>query len=287
MADRFGGHRVLARRRRDLVARDFRLAARGSRRSFVALLADARAARPRRGSQFPLDSQPDLALDAAVGARASAVGQLQRDVRRHSPGAEREPVDHSRPSVGRALFYISGALGRAVGRGLDVGRGRRPGDFERASRQAELTSDHFDANRRAARDPRAVGAQSRSEQAVWAIVVAHFCSAISASTFCCSGCRPICIIHSAFRSRGSASYSIVPWIATFFTISFSGWLADSMIARGFSVGTVRKSMQSAGFCYRRDLAADSAGRGAFASRRQSLCSRSRPRLTGSAPLPSA
>ena len=42
-------------------------------------------------------------------------------------------------------------------------------------------------------------------------------------------------------------YSIIPWIATFFTISFSGWLADALIARGLSVGTVRKSMQSAGF----------------------------------------
>ena len=37
-------------------------------------------------------------------------------------------------------------------------------------------------------------------------------------------------------------YSIIPWIATFFTISFSGWLADALIARGLSVGTVRKAM---------------------------------------------
>ena len=42
-------------------------------------------------------------------------------------------------------------------------------------------------------------------------------------------------------------YSIVPWIATFFVITFSGWLADTLIARGLSVGAVRKSMQTAAF----------------------------------------
>ena len=42
-------------------------------------------------------------------------------------------------------------------------------------------------------------------------------------------------------------YSIIPWIVTFFTITFSGWLADTLIAHGIAVGAVRKSMQSAAF----------------------------------------
>ena len=115
------------RRRRDLVARDFRHADRGRRVIFRAARR-ARAARPRRGRQLSLDSQPDRALDAAVGARARVVGKLQRHVRRHGPGAERESADHQGVRMARAVLHFWRAR-PGVGRSLDVRRRRPARDF--------------------------------------------------------------------------------------------------------------------------------------------------------------
>ena len=84
------------------------------------------------------------------------------------------------------------------------------------------------------------------EKAVWAIVVAHFCSNFGFNILLLW--LPTYLHHTfGVPLERVGGYSIIPWIATFFTISFSGWLADALIARGLGVGTVRKSMQSAAF----------------------------------------
>ena len=154
MADRFGGHRVLAGGvaiwSLATVVTPIAAAA-----SFVALLAARVSARPRRGRQLPLDSQPHQSLDAAVGARARLVGQLQRHVRRHNPGAEREPADYQGLRMARAVLHFRRAR-PGVGRRVDVPR-RRPARDLVAHHPRRADVDHFDAHRRAARDARAVG----------------------------------------------------------------------------------------------------------------------------------
>ena len=115
------------RRRRHLVARDCRHTNRG-RRIIRCAARRARVARTRRGRQLPLDSQPHQSLDAAVGARARAVGQLQRHVCRHNPGAEREPVDYQGLRMARAVLHFRRARS-GVGRGLVVPRRRPARDF--------------------------------------------------------------------------------------------------------------------------------------------------------------
>jgi len=124
------------------------------------------------------------------------------------------------------------------GSGLDVARGRWSGELE-PRRRRRTESDHEHAHRRVARDAGPVGgdrARGKRYGRLWSRISAR----TSASTFCCSGCRLICITPSTFPLARVGHYSIIPWIATFLTISFSGWLADALIARGLSVGTVRK-----------------------------------------------
>jgi nitrate/nitrite transporter NarK len=84
------------------------------------------------------------------------------------------------------------------------------------------------------------------ERAVWAIVVAHFCSNFGFNILLLW--MPT-YLHHTFNVplERVGVYSIIPWIVTFFMITFSGWLADTLIARGLAVGTVRKSMQTAAF----------------------------------------
>jgi MFS transporter, ACS family, solute carrier family 17 (sodium-dependent inorganic phosphate cotransporter), other len=84
------------------------------------------------------------------------------------------------------------------------------------------------------------------EPAVWAIVVAHFCSNFGFNILLLW--LPTYLHHTfSVPLERVGEYSIIPWIATFVVITFSGWLADTLIARGFSVGIVRKSMQSTAF----------------------------------------
>ncbi len=110
-------------RRRHLVDCDFRHADR-RRRLIFRTARRSRTARSGRGRELPLDSQPDLALDAALRARARVVGELQRHVRRHSRGAQRESADHQGVRMARAVLHFRRARPR-VGRSVAVCR-RRP-----------------------------------------------------------------------------------------------------------------------------------------------------------------
>jgi ACS family sodium-dependent inorganic phosphate cotransporter len=45
----------------------------------------------------------------------------------------------------------------------------------------------------------------------------------------------------------SGFFSVLPWLTMAIAANVGGWAADAMIARGASVTTVRKAMQTAGF----------------------------------------
>ncbi|MGH7923344.1 MAG: ACS family MFS transporter [Candidatus Binatus sp.] len=143
-----------------------------------------------------------------------------------------------------ALFYISGALGAVWAAVWMYLAADRPENSLRISgAELELITSLRTAEPRAMRVPWAAIAR---ERAVWAIVVAHFCSNFGFNILLLW--MPTYLHHTfSVPLERVGVYSIIPWIATFFTITFSGWLADALIARGLGVGTVRKSMQSAAF----------------------------------------
>lgn len=84
------------------------------------------------------------------------------------------------------------------------------------------------------------------EPAVWAIVLAHFCSNF--------GFNILLLWLPTYLDRTFhvplarvGIYALVPWIATFAASNGAGWAADWMRWRGVPVGTVRKILQSASF----------------------------------------
>jgi MFS transporter, ACS family, solute carrier family 17 (sodium-dependent inorganic phosphate cotransporter), other len=143
-----------------------------------------------------------------------------------------------------ALFYISGALGAVWVAIWMYAAADRP---ETSSRIGSAELELIVSSRTAA--PRALAVPWGSilrEKAVWAIVVAHFCSNFGFNILLLW--LPTYLHHTfGVPLERVGAYSIIPWIATFFTITCSGWLADASIARGVSVGVVRKSMQGAAF----------------------------------------
>ncbi|HUY29232.1 MAG TPA: MFS transporter [Candidatus Binataceae bacterium] len=143
-----------------------------------------------------------------------------------------------------ALFYISGALGLGWVVVWMLGAADRPEDSHRIS-ASELR--RITASRNA--EPRAAAvpwAKIAREKAVWAIVLAHFSSNFGFNILLLW--LPTYLHHSfAVTVARVGIYSIVPWIASFVAVNSGGWIADTMILRGFSVGATRKLMQSAAF----------------------------------------
>jgi len=86
------------------------------------------------------------------------------------------------------------------------------------------------------------------ESAVWAIVLAHFCSNFGFNILLLW--LPTYLKHTFGMSLSRVGlYSLVPWIATFATINTGGWISDLLIARGMSVTVVRKTMQGVAFSF--------------------------------------
>ena len=143
-----------------------------------------------------------------------------------------------------ALFYLSGALGAVwVAVWWYVAADRPETSTRIEAAELELITSMRTAEARAMQVPWAAIAR---ERAVWAIVVAHFCSNFGFNILLLW--LPTYLHHTfAVPLKQVGEYSIIPWIATFFVITFSGWLADTLIARGLPVGVVRKSMQTAAF----------------------------------------
>ena len=242
MADRFGGHRVLAGG-----------VAIWSLATFVTPLA--------AGAAFSALLAARVLLGLGEGVNFPSIHSLTARWTLPSERARVLSVNYSGMYVGTvaalsaspliitslgwpALFYISGALGAAWVVVWVYMAADRPETSSRiGAAELELIMSLRTAAPRAVRVPWAAIAR---EKAVWAIVVAHFCSNFGFNILLLW--LPTYLHHTfGVPLEQVGGYSIIPWIATFFTITFSGWLADALIARGLSVGTVRKSMQTAAF----------------------------------------
>jgi ACS family sodium-dependent inorganic phosphate cotransporter len=242
MADRFGGHRVLAGG-----------VAIWSLATFVTPLA--------AGAAFSALLAARVLLGLGEGVNFPSIHSLTARWTLPSERARVLSVNYSGMYVGTvaalsaspliitslgwpALFYISGALGAAwVVVWMYMAADRPETSSRIGAAELELIMSLRTAAPRAVRVPWAAIAR---EKAVWAIVVAHFCSNFGFNILLLW--LPTYLHHTfGVPLEQVGGYSIIPWIATFFTITFSGWLADALIARGLSVGTVRKSMQTAAF----------------------------------------
>jgi ACS family sodium-dependent inorganic phosphate cotransporter len=242
MADRFGGHRVLAAG-----------VAIWSLATFVTPLA--------AGAAFSALVAARVLLGLGEGVNFPSIHSLTARWTLPSERARVLSVNYSGMYVGTvaalsaspliitslgwpALFYISGALGAAwVVVWMYMAADRPETSSRIGAAELELIMSLRTAAPRAVRVPWAAIAR---EKAVWAIVVAHFCSNFGFNILLLW--LPTYLHHTfGVPLEQVGGYSIIPWIATFFTITFSGWLADALIARGLSVGTVRKSMQTAAF----------------------------------------
>jgi MFS transporter, ACS family, solute carrier family 17 (sodium-dependent inorganic phosphate cotransporter), other len=143
-----------------------------------------------------------------------------------------------------ALFYISGALGLVWVLAWMLAAADRPEDSRRISPAeiAAITSSR-NAEARAGRVP---WSKIAREKAVWAIVLAHFCSNFGFNILLLW--LPTYLHHTFGVTVARVGiYSIVPWIATFVVVNSGGWIADAMLLRGASVGATRKLMQSCAF----------------------------------------
>ncbi len=84
------------------------------------------------------------------------------------------------------------------------------------------------------------------EPAVWAIVLAHFCSNFGFNILLLW--MPTYLHHAYGVTVARVGiYSLIPWMAAFAVVNGGGWLADLMRIRGAGVGSTRKMMQSAAF----------------------------------------
>ena len=242
MADRFGGHRVLA--------------------AGVAIWSLATLVTPvAAAAAFSALLAARVLLGLGEGVNFPSIHSLTSRWTLPSERARALSVNYSGMYVGTvvalsaspliidafgwpALFYISGALGAVwVAVWMHAAADRPENSSRISAAELELITSLRTAEPRALAVPWATIAR---EKAVWAIVVAHFCSNFGFNILLLW--MPTYLHHTFGVTLAHVGvYSIIPWIATFFTISLSGWLADALIARGFAVGTVRKSMQSAAF----------------------------------------
>ncbi|XP_071136553.1 voltage-gated purine nucleotide uniporter SLC17A9-like [Mytilus edulis] len=75
----------------------------------------------------------------------------------------------------------------------------------------------------------------------WAPVIGHFCHANS--FFILLSWAPT-YFHENFPSAKGWVFNVVPWIVSMFSSIFGGWLADTMIRKGYSVTFVRKFIET-------------------------------------------
>src|SRR5215813_6532886 len=126
----------------------------------------------------------------------------------------------------RALFYITGAVGifwlaAWMARAAD----RPESDGSMSASELSLITQERAAAARIARVPwRSI----MHEPAVWAIVLAHFCSNFGFNILLLW--LPTYLHHTFRVEIGRVGlYALMPWIATFAVVNAAGWIADSMI----------------------------------------------------------
>lgn len=85
-----------------------------------------------------------------------------------------------------------------------------------------------------------------SKPAVWALIASHFCH--NWGTFILLTWMPTYYNQVlGLDLKSSGLFSVLPWITMAVAANVGGWIADTLVSRGWSVTTVRKVMQSIGF----------------------------------------
>lgn len=85
-----------------------------------------------------------------------------------------------------------------------------------------------------------------SKPAVWALILSHFCH--NWGTFILLTWMPTYYNQVlGLDLKSSGLFSVLPWVTMAVSANVGGWIADTMVARGWSVTWVRKIMQSIGF----------------------------------------
>ncbi len=85
-----------------------------------------------------------------------------------------------------------------------------------------------------------------SKKPVWALITSHFCH--NWGTFILLTWMPTYYNQVlGLDLKSSGFFSVLPWITMAISANVGGWIADTLIAKGWSVTSVRKLMQSIGF----------------------------------------
>ncbi|CAI9739762.1 solute carrier family 17 member 9-like [Octopus vulgaris] len=77
------------------------------------------------------------------------------------------------------------------------------------------------------------------------LIVGHFCQ--NNAFFVLLSWMPT-YFHESFPSAKGWVFNVVPWVVTIPSSIFSGWLADVMICKGYTVTFVRKFMETVALC---------------------------------------
>eukprot|EP00877_Chromochloris_zofingiensis_P007547 jgi/Chrzof1/3045/Cz12g09150.t1 len=88
--------------------------------------------------------------------------------------------------------------------------------------------------------------QLLSRKEVWAIILCHFCH--NWGTFILLTWMPTYYNQVlGCDVLKSGIFSVLPWVTMAISANVGGWIADTLVAKGWSVTTVRKLMQTIGF----------------------------------------
>ncbi|CAL1529513.1 unnamed protein product [Lymnaea stagnalis] len=83
-----------------------------------------------------------------------------------------------------------------------------------------------------------------TKSAFWSLLIGHYCE--NNAFYILLSWMPT-YFHENFPTAKSWIFNVVPWLVTIPSTIGSGWLADHMIAKGYSVTFVRKTMQTVTF----------------------------------------
>nr|GMD61967.1 ascorbate transporter, chloroplastic [Ipomoea batatas] len=85
-----------------------------------------------------------------------------------------------------------------------------------------------------------------SKAPVWALIVSHFCH--NWGTFILLTWMPTYYNQVLkFNLTESGLFCVLPWLTMAVCANIGGWIADTLVSKGFSITSVRKIMQSIGF----------------------------------------
>ncbi|VFQ75660.1 unnamed protein product [Cuscuta campestris] len=85
-----------------------------------------------------------------------------------------------------------------------------------------------------------------SKAPVWALIISHFCH--NWGTFILLTWMPTYYNQVLkFNLTESGLFCVLPWLTMAVCANVGGWIADTLVSKGFSITSVRKIMQSIGF----------------------------------------